>query len=548
MATASPPTRTVNGSAGLAARYQRAAAFLGGAAALLGAGSLAGWAAGRAQGVLGGGPLMKPNAAVSFLSLGTALVLARGPRWARATSFALAAVGTALGLAILAQWGAGVDLGIDELLFRDDTGAYTRIAGRIAPNTALAFVLLGLGLLLRGQRGWLAVLRRTLAAGGLAIGALGAAGYLYGVSRLYALAQHTGMAASAAIGLIVLGCGVLMARPEEGPAALLASEGPGGTIARWLLPVVAVIPLLLALPAQAGVRTGLLDQAYASALVTVGLTALLVWVVLTAARAVNAGDAERRERERENERLAEELQRRAWELLAVNRELESFSYSVSHDLRSPLRSIDGFGQALVEDCAAALPPVGHDHVRRIRAATQRMAQLIDDLLQLSRVTRTELHRERVDLSRIAGEVVAELARAEPGRQVAIEIEDGLVAEGDPRLLRLALENLLRNAWKFTSHHAAGRIVFGRCEREGAPAFYLQDDGAGFDMAYANKLFGAFQRLHGMQEFPGTGVGLATVQRIVHRHGGRIWAEGEVERGARFTFSLPAGSDGRERAA
>ncbi len=535
----------------LAARYRLAAAIIGGAAAALGVGSLAGWAAGLAHGVLGAGALMKPNAAVCFVALGTALVLAHGGRVARLLSWALAATAAALALATLAEWTFRVDLGIDELLFRDETGAYTRVPGRIAPNTALAFFLLAASLLSRGPGGRQAGLRRALAAAGLALGAIALAGYLYGASRLYALAQHTGMAGPTALGLAVLGCGVLLHSPEKGTGALLTSEAPGGTLFRWLLPVVALAPLLLAVPAQSGVAAGILDQAYASALVTVGLTAVLAWVVVTAARAVNAKDAARRERERENERLTEELARRARDLLTVNRELEAFSYSVSHDLRSPLRSIDGFGQALVEDCAAELPQVGHEHVRRIRAATQRMAQLIDDLLQLSRVTRTEMHRERVDLSRIATEITAELARAEPGRRVAVEIAAGLAAEGDPRLLRLALENLLRNAWKFTSGHPAARIVFGRCEREGEEAFFLQDDGAGFDMAHAAKLFGAFQRLHGTNEFPGTGIGLATVQRIVHRHGGRIWAEGEVERGAKFTFTLPGGRRGtedRERAA
>jgi light-regulated signal transduction histidine kinase (bacteriophytochrome) len=261
--------------------------------------------------------------------------------------------------------------------------------------------------------------------------------------------------------------------------------------------------------------------------------------VVASARSVEARDAVRREREREVERLNAVLEHRAVELSAVNRELEAFCYSVSHDLRSPLRSIDGFGQALVEDCAAALPTTGHDHVRRIRASTQRMGQLIDDLLQLSRVTRTELRRERVDLSALACEIAAEHARAAPERRVTFAIAEGLAAEGDPSLLRVALENLLGNAWKFTSGHAEARIVVGRTERGGRPAFFVRDDGAGFDMAYAGKLFGAFQRLHGMSEFAGTGIGLATVQRIVRRHGGEIWAEGAVEKGATFTFTLPA---------
>ena len=240
---------------------------------------------------------------------------------------------------------------------------------------------------------------------------------------------------------------------------------------------------------------------------------------------------------------------RTAELAAANQELEAFSYSVSHDLRAPLRSIDGFGQALIEDCGDRLDATGKGHIARMRAATQRMAQLIDDLLGLSRTARAAMRREAVDLSAIARSVLAELERQEPERVVTTRIAEGVVAFGDPPLLRVALENLLRNAWKFTSKRPAATIEFGRAEREGEPAYFVRDDGAGFDMTYAPKLFGAFQRLHSSSEFQGTGIGLATVQRIVHRHGGRISAEGAVEKGARFTFTLggpvPGGNGGGE---
>jgi signal transduction histidine kinase len=249
---------------------------------------------------------------------------------------------------------------------------------------------------------------------------------------------------------------------------------------------------------------------------------------------------ETRRREDEIRRLNRDLARRADDLSAANRELEAFSYSVSHDLRSPLRSIDGFGQALVEDCGATLTDACKDHVRRIRAATQRMGRLIDDLLQLSRIARTELRRERVDLSALARDIAAGLARGDPERRVTFEIHDGLVASGDPALLRVALENLLGNAWKFTSKHPTGHVRVGRSASDGGATFFVSDDGAGFDMAYGAKLFGAFQRLHANAEFPGTGIGLATVQRVVRRHGGTIRGEGAVDRGATFTFTLPDG--------
>jgi len=222
----------------------------------------------------------------------------------------------------------------------------------------------------------------------------------------------------------------------------------------------------------------------------------------------------------------------------ANRELESFSYSVSHDLRAPLRSIDGFSQALVEDIGGHLPDEALSHLDRIRHATRRMGQLIDDLMALSKVGRAEMSRERVDLSEVAEQVVAELRRQQPARQIAVTIAPGLQATADPPLVRLAMQNLIENAWKFTSRRDGSAIEIGQT-REGdrGPAFFVRDNGAGFDPEYAHKLFGPFQRLHAVSEFPGTGIGLATVQRIVHRHGGRVWAEGRINGGACFYFTL-----------
>ncbi|MBI2088431.1 MAG: response regulator [Deltaproteobacteria bacterium] len=239
----------------------------------------------------------------------------------------------------------------------------------------------------------------------------------------------------------------------------------------------------------------------------------------------------------ERKRAEEALAERSAALEAANKELEAFSYSVSHDLRAPLRSIDGFSQALLEDYVEQLDEQGKDYLTRIRTASQRMGHLIDDLLNLSRVTRAEMRPEPVNLSEMAKSLAAELKQREPQRQVAFQIQDGLEVKGDPRLLRVVLENLFSNAWKFTSRHPRARIEFGAAQHNGKPTYFVRDDGAGFDMAYKAKLFGAFQRLHKATEFDGTGVGLATVQRIIRRHGGEIWAEAEVEKGATFYFTL-----------
>jgi PAS domain S-box-containing protein len=239
----------------------------------------------------------------------------------------------------------------------------------------------------------------------------------------------------------------------------------------------------------------------------------------------------------DRKRSEQMLRHYAGQLEAANSELDAFAYSVSHDLRAPLRSIQGFGQALIEDCGERLDELGREHLQRIRKATERMAALIDDLLELSRVTRVSLRSERVDLSGAAEAILAELAEGDPDRSVRVSVMPGAIATGDPRLLKVVLDNLLRNAWKYTRRKPDAHIEFGVSDEGPAPVYYVRDNGVGFDMAYVDKLFQPFQRLHSVAEFEGTGVGLASVQRIVTRHGGRVWAEGAEDEGATVYFTL-----------
>jgi signal transduction histidine kinase len=479
---------------------------------------------------------MKANTALCFVLIGAALWLLEAGLanpvrlWAGRFCAGLVAL---VGLLSLGEYLCGCDLHIDQLLFREDAGAVGTVnPGRMAPNTAACFLAIGAALLLRDLRS--AAARRSaeflVHVAGL-IGLVAFIGYMYGVAAFTGLAAYTRMAVHTSVAFVVTYVGLMAARPDRGLARMMACDCVGGMVMRRLLPLVIILTVIVGWLRLVGERWALYPTAFGTALRVVVDLLVLTLVIVVTARALHKVDMKRREGERAIIRLNADLQ-------AVNKELEAFSYSASHDLRAPLRAIDGFSQALLEDYTGKLDAEGQGYLQRVRAASQRMAQLIDDLLNLSRITRAEMSRDDVNLTAMAQEVAEELRKAEPGREADVIIAPGLRASGDTRLLRVVLANLLGNAWKFTRNKPRARIEFGRARRGNETAYFVGDDGVGFDMEYVDKLFGAFQRLHSAGEFEGTGIGLATVQRIIHRHGGRVWAEGAVEQGATFYFILP----------
>jgi signal transduction histidine kinase len=238
-----------------------------------------------------------------------------------------------------------------------------------------------------------------------------------------------------------------------------------------------------------------------------------------------------------NSELEQRVEARTAELEAANRELETFAYSVSHDLRAPLRTIEAFSAALEDRKEIALDDTGRDYLRRVRASAKNMSQLIDALLNLSRIGREEMRCVTVDLSALVRNAADELSGTTPDREIDLMITEGLTAQGDPAMLKVVIGNLMENAWKFTALTSRARIEFGAVRENGKTVYFVRDNGSGFDMAYSATMFMPFHRLHGATEFPGIGVGLATVERIIHRHGGTIWAEGEVDKGATLSFTL-----------
>jgi signal transduction histidine kinase len=516
---------------------------------VIGAAVLAGWAI-VSPGLRHSVPglfAMKANTALCFVLAGVSLWLqvavrvgsgepARTHRLGRAC----AAVVVLVGGLTLAQYLLGRELGVDQALLADPAGAVSSPwPGRMAPNTATCFLFAGLALLLldvKARRGIRPAEPLMVAAG--AIGLLALIGHAFGVPALYVFSASTLMGAHTAGCFLALFVGAGCARPDRGLMRLVSSDRAGGVLARRLLPAAVLVPAGLGWLRLAGQRAGLYHAEFGVALGVAANIVVLMAVVLSTSSLLDRKDAERERADEQVRSLNQDLKRHTDRVEAAYEELRAFSYSVSHDLRAPLRHIGGFADLLQRNAASRLDETGRRHLDTISKAAKRMGDLIDDLLEFSRTARAEAGHARVSLGSLVEEVRKGLREEAKDRTIDWRIGPLPEVQGDPDMLRLVLTNLISNAVKYTRPRPEARIEIGAESRHGETVVCVRDNGVGFDMQYADKLFGVFQRLHRSEEFEGTGIGLASVRRIVQRHGGRTWAEGEVDRGAAFYFSLP----------
>lgn len=453
----------------------------------------------------------------------------------------LAGAVAGIGAVTLFQYVADVDLGVDALFAHD--GAPEGHAG-MGSNAAALFLLFGVGtaaLMSPRPRVWFfghaAILAGTL------IAFLAIVGHVFGVRPLYAVAPHTHTAGITALLAFAVGTALVAGTPRRGVAAILTSESGGGFAARRLLPVAVLVPVGTTWLTLLGVRIGLYHVELAIALDVVVCVSSMVAVTLWSAHHLNHLDEMKRRGEAQVRTLSRRLRARAVALAESNEELESFSYSVSHDLRAPIRHISGFVELLDQRAGENLDAQSRHYLRTIAEASARAGRLIDDLLAFSRMGRAPMRRSPVDLARLVDDTWRSLEPDRQGRDVQLTVGALPVVRGDPEMLMLALQNLLSNAIKYTRPRERATVDVNGSVIGSEVVVSVRDNGVGFDMRYVGKLFGVFQRLHPAKSFEGVGIGLANVKRIVQRHGGRVWAEGVTDQGATFSFSLPHGGVG-----
>jgi signal transduction histidine kinase len=524
--------------------------------------ALAGWGGGIAAltSVVPGWPTMSANTAAAFVLAGVAVWLVASVHPAGvALGRVLALAVTGVGLATLAEYASGRSFGLDELLFKAVLTPLNEHPGRPAAATAAGFACLGLALLWwDAPSRWARRAMWCLVAAVWLIAFNGLVAYAYGVELS---GPWRSMAVHTAATFMVMSLGIIIAHPAHGPVGILTSRYAGGLTARRLLPVAILGPAVVGFLALAGYRAEWYGDEFRLTVVVSYTVAMIAALVFANAVLLDRTDAERARADTDralaaaladeayedlkatNEQLQATVQQVATanqRLEAANKELEAFSYSVSHDLRAPLRAIDGFSRIILEEHGEQLPEDARGYLLRVRGGAQHMGRLIDDLLAFAHLGRQSLTEQEVKPAEIAQRALAGLQDQFAGRNVKVNIADLPPCTADPALLEQVYVNLLSNALKFTRHRDPACVDVGWHEENGNIAYTVADNGAGFDEQYAHKLFGVFQRLHRTEEFEGTGVGLALVQRIIHRHGGRVWATSQPDHGATFFFTLADG--------
>jgi signal transduction histidine kinase len=489
---------------------------------------------------------MKFNAAIPFLVLGITVLLfvTEAPlsaRWRVLVQLGIA-FAMAIGVASLLEDVLGVSLGFDQLLTTEV--AHTRETihpGRIAPLTSVSLILTSLALLVANARSsTVAWLLPSCCVASCIIAMSVLLGYFLGVRELYTLAGHTtAVGFPSAVAILLLSIAILCANSDHMLFRRMASAGSGGYMLRRLLPISAAVVVFVETLRLWGQDAGLFSTVeFGAAVVAASIIIAMGFIVTWCAAKLDKSDAARVMAEAKVRQLNSQLHQRLTDLEAANKELEAFSYSVSHDLRTPLRAIDGFSRILSEDYADKLDAEAQRIIGVVRDGTLKMAHLIDDILAFSRIGRAEMTTTLVDMNELVQDVLHDLAPAMAGRQLRFAIADLPPARGDKMMLRRVWQNLLDNAVKYTGTHDCAAIEVGVEPAVSELVYFVRDDGVGFDKRYVDKLFGVFRRLHGPNEFSGTGIGLAIIKRIITRHGGRVWAEGELGKGAIFHFTLP----------
>jgi signal transduction histidine kinase len=486
-------------------------------------------------------PSMKANAALASILAGVAIWLLRpagiGP--SRRLVGRICALGTvAIAGLTLIEYVAGVDLHFDQFLFQEAAGSIgTSSPARMGANATVILTLDGLAILLLDldRRRFRPAQLIALVTAALALVAF--AGYLLGAYALTGFGSATRISLYAAVAYLAISAAILAARPGVGIMALVASPGAGGQLLRRLVPPAIVVPLFLSWIAHGGEQAGVYAPEQTLPFLIVAVLVFFLPLIWLTARSLERADADRLVAEGRMRALTVELRQSVERLSEANAELDAFSYSVSHDLRAPLRAIDGFSRIVADEHAAILPDEGRRYLGLIRSSVAEMAALIDGLLAFARLSQQELARRAVNLEELAAQVVAELTADVGGRSVEVSVGQLPPADADPVLVRQVFANLIGNAIKYSRNVTASQIAVGSEAGSDPPVYFVRDNGVGFDMRHARKLFGVFQRLHRVEEFEGTGIGLALVARIVARHGGRIWAEATPGAGATFFFTL-----------